>query len=93
MSIYQGNKLIAIDRQDVEEMLSSVPSVFDIVWSGTVGDFSYTRTAAEHGKGITPQVQCYRDNVQIDCEAQVDLNGDVTVYSNADISGMIIEIR
>jgi len=92
--VFQGDNItIGADGRISATFGTITPDRQPIVWSGTVGNFEFTRTAAQHSRGATPQVQCFRDNVQIDCETRIAANGDVTVFSNANISGMIIEIR
>jgi hypothetical protein len=93
-AVYQGDNITI----DAAGMISAnfgtvAPYIQTIAWSGSVGGFSYTRTAAQHGKGTNPDVRCFRNGVIADCEPYVAANGDITVYSNANIAGMAIEIR
>lgn len=54
-----------------------------MTWSGSTAPYTYTITAATHGKGTEPIVQCTNNGGEIvSLGVRIATNGDVTLYTN-----------
>lgn len=61
-------------------------------WSGSVGNYTSTISAATHGKGTDPQVETFIGTTRYYDDYDIATNGDITFRSSANIS-LNIKIR
>lgn len=58
-------------------------TIASTAWTGSAAPYSYAITAATHGKGTTPIVQCTNNGGEIvSLGVRIATNGDVTLYTN-----------
>lgn len=70
-----------------------VPYVASVTWNGTTNSYQFTLTASTHGKGTTPLVVTKMSGNAIDCSPAIDSMGNITIYSNANLLNVIMEVR
>lgn len=70
-----------------------VPYIATVAWSGSVNNYSYNLPASVHGKGVTPTVTTLQSGIVIECAPYIDSAGNITIYSNANLSNIKMEVR
>lgn len=59
-------------------------------WTGSTGNYTYTISAATHGKGAYPSVHTYVSNEETYDSPTVDSSGNVTLHSNALVAMRVV---
>lgn len=59
-------------------------------WSGSLGAYTYTISAATHGKGAYPQVRTFVSNEECYDSPVIDASGNVTLKSNTQVAMRVV---
>lgn len=81
--------------QNLQELNPSSPYTVTVgasgaAWTGSVGNFTYTISAATHGKGQYPIVRTFSGSVETNDNPTIDASGNVTVKSNSNIQILVV---
>lgn len=66
-------------------------TIASTAWAGSAAPYSYAITAATHGKGTTPIVQCLNGAGEVVyMGVSIASNGDVTIYTNEKVGTRVV---
>ena len=66
-------------------------TIASTAWTGSAAPYSYAITAATHGKGTTPIVQCLNGAGEVVyMGVSIASNGDVTIYTNEKVGTRVV---